>query len=274
MEWATENLARAGVQAPRREAEWLVEAATGLDRPALLSHKGPVPVSWLQLVEDLARRRAAGEPLQYLTGVAGFRNLELAVGPGVFIPRPETEALVDLAMKRLPGHGIAVDAGTGSGAVALAIAQERPDATVYATESSSEALKWAIRNRDTLGLAVTMVQGDLLEVLPKKLRGRIDVLASNPPYIALEEHTALPVDVIDHEPHEALFSGDDGLNLIRRLTEEAETWLRPGGWILLEIGEHQRSIVASLLEEKGWHDVTVHLDLADRPRIAEARWRP
>lgn len=272
MDWATENLERAGVPSPRREAEWLVEAATGLDRAALLANTGPVPISWMHQVEELARRRAAGEPLQYLTGVAGFRNLELAVGPGVFIPRPETEKLVEHALERLPQGGAFVDVCTGSGAIALAVAQERPDARVYATESSEEALEWANRNRESLSLKATFVSGDLMDPLPPELRGGVDVVASNPPYIAEEERGALPTDVIDHEPHVALFSGDDGMNMIRRIAEEAKAWLRPDGWLLLEIGEHQRSLVAELLENEGWRDVSIHLDLAERPRIAEARW--
>lgn len=250
----------------------MVEAATGLDRAALLANTGPVPVSWMHQVEDLARRRAAGEPLQYLTGIAGFRNLELAVGPGVFIPRPETEKLVEHAMDRLPQGGVFVDVCTGSGAIALAIAQERPDAKVYATESSEEALVWANRNREALALDATFLSGDLMEPLPPELRGKIDVAASNPPYIAEEERGALPTDVIDHEPHIALFSGDDGMNMIKRIAEEAKEWLRPDGWLLLEIGEHQRSLVAQLLEREGWRDVAIHLDLAERPRIAQARW--
>jgi release factor glutamine methyltransferase len=222
-------------------------------------------------VEDLARRRAAGEPLQYLTGVAGFRNLELAVGPGVFIPRPETETVVDLAKERLPDGGSVVDLCTGSGAMALALAQERPDARVYATEASSVALGWATRNRDALGLPVVLSEGDLLAALDDELKGSLDVIVSNPPYVADDESSALSIEIVDHEPHVALFSGDDGMNIIRRIAEEAKEWLRPGGWLLMELGEHQRSLVSACLEENGWEDVAIHLDLNERPRIAEAR---
>ncbi|MEA2459949.1 MAG: release factor glutamine methyltransferase [Actinomycetota bacterium] len=245
---------------------------SGLDRAALATQTGPVPVSWLHQVEDLARRRAEGEPLQYLTGVAGFRHLELAVGPGVFIPRPETESLVEYAIARLPEGGIVVDVGTGSGAVALALADERRDATVYATERFEDALTWATRNRDALGLPVHLLRGDLLEPLPADLERSVDVITSNPPYVAEEERTALPVDVIDHEPHEALFSGPGGVDLIERIVDDAPRWLRPGGWLILEMGEHQRTQVLNVLQGRGWLDAVVHQDLLGRPRIAEARW--
>jgi release factor glutamine methyltransferase len=250
----------------------MVEAVTGLDRSALLTHEGPIPVSWLQEVEDLATRRAAGEPLQYLTGIAGFRHLELKVGPGVFIPRPETEALVDLALARLPQDGILVDLCTGSGAVALAAAHERPDVRVLATEVAVEALGWAEKNRDDLKISVKFYQGDLFAPLPEDLAGKLDVVTANPPYVADRESSALPVDVIDHEPHVALFSGVEGMGVVERIVEEAPRWLRKGGWLLLEIGEHQRTLALDLLNDRGWLDATVNDDLAGRPRIMEARW--
>lgn len=252
----------------------MVEAVTGLDRSELLAHEGSVPIAWLQQVEDLAARRAAGEPLQYLIGVAGFRHLELQVGPGVFIPRPETEALVELAMARLPDAGTLVDLCTGSGAVALAVAQERPDAQVFATEVATEALEWATKNRDDLELPVTFFHGDLFAPLPQELAGVLDVVTANPPYVADRESGALPADVIDHEPHVALFSGVEGMGVIDRIVAAAPRWLRPGGWLLLEIGEHQRTLVLGLLTKGGWMDATVNDDLAGRPRITEARWGP
>lgn len=255
MEDATEILSTAGIHNARREASWLAEVAT--DEEDLIA---------------LARRRAAGEPLQYLTGVAGFRHVELSVGPGVFIPRPETESLVDLALEHLPHEGCVVDVGTGSGAIALSIAHERPDATIYATEVDPDARAWAERNRDALGLRVSIVGTDMFQGLPGVLRGATDVVVSNPPYVATVERGILPVEVVAHEPHTALFSGGRGLDVIERLVVDARSWLREGGWLVLEIGEKQGEAVTALLESAGYSDALVRDDLTGRPRYAEARY--
>jgi release factor glutamine methyltransferase len=249
-----------------------LESVTGLDRTGLATSQGPVPVAWLQQIEDLARRRASGEPLQYLTGVAGFRRLELRVGPGVFIPRPETETLVELALEKLPEGGSVVDLCTGSGAIALSLVDERPDAWVHATEASSLAFGWALKNRDALRLPATILQGDLFEPLPPELRGALDVVVSNPPYIADDEEGSLPLDVVAHEPHEALFSSPDGLSVIRRIAAEAVGWLRPDGWLLLEIGETQADPALDIAGVNGFHDAEVLPDPAGRPRVLRARW--
>ena len=216
-------------------------------------------------------RRTAGEPLQYVTGVAGFRRLELAVGPGVFIPRPETELVAERAMQRLPYGGTVVDVGTGSGAIALSIADERPDANVFATEASSEAMSWAVKNRDALGAKVALVKCDLLSGLPHEARGAIDVVVSNPPYIARADAESLPSDVVDHEPAGALFADNGGLSLIDALARQAPASLRPGGWLVLEIGEGQAEVVSSLLRALGYEQVSISRDLNGRNRIAEGR---
>lgn len=216
----------------------------------------------------MARRRADGEPLQYILGTAPFRHLMLSVGPGTFIPRPETEAVAGRAMELLPEGGIAVDLCTGSGAIALSISHERPDARVVATETSSEALAWARRNSDG---RVSFHAGDLFEPLDPGLRGSVDVCVSNPPYIAYSEADGLPADVIDHEPHDALFAGSDGLSTIRRIVGEAPEWLRPGGWIVLEIGETQAEPVRDLLGSAGYEAVEITTDLAGKDRMAEGR---
>lgn len=222
-------------------------------------------------VLTLAGRRAEGIPLQYLTGVAPFRHLELKVGPGVLIPRPETEIVTERAMARLPIGGVVVDVGTGSGAVALSIAHERPDARVLATESASDAFGWALLNRDELGLEVDIVRGDLMAVLPPDLRGAIDVVVSNPPYIAETERHLLSRDVVDHEPHEALFAGERGMTLIERLADEARGWLGPRGWLVMEIAPHRSKGVRDLLEKLGYLQVTIEVDLTGRDRVAESR---
>lgn len=262
------ELEAAGLSTAEREAQWILESATGLSRVELLS--GPeVSEEQSSRALEMAARRVAGEPLQYITGVAGFRHLDLEVGPGVFIPRPETELVAERAMELAPPSGTLVELGTGSGAIALACAQERPDLDVWGTEVSSDALDWAKRNRDRLGLKVEMIEADLFDGLPLELKGAIDVIVSNPPYVP--EGFNLPGVVADHEPHVALFAADDGLQIIDRLVIQAREWLRPGGWLVLEIGEVQRSAVRRILEGAGYRDVIVRLDMSERPRIAEAR---
>ncbi len=267
-----QRLAGAGIENSQREAEWIIEAATGLSRSDLAMTDRVETEDESAAVEAMTDRRVGGEPLQYVTGLAGFRRLELSVGPGVFIPRAETESLAGRAMDLLPKNGLALEIGTGSGAVALAVADERPDVSVWATEYSPEALVWAMRNRDQLGLDVKLVGGDLFAELPSELKGNVDVIASNPPYVP--QDFKLGATVIDHEPHVALFADESGLSVIDRLITEAQDWLRPGGYLVLEIGEVQRDAVSDLFRTAGYADVQVHLDLADRARIAEGRWGP
>lgn len=255
----------------RREAEWLLEAVTGLSRAQSIAADRSLNEDEACRFTDLLARRAAGEPLQYLTGVAGFRRIELAVGPGVFIPRPETEVVAERAMQRLPRGGTVVDVGTGSGAIALSIAQERPHARVWATELSPDALAWAEKNRDSLGLDVRLVHGDLFEGLPSELSGRVDVVVANPPYVPETDRAFLPADVVGHEPPAALFGSADGLSVIRRIVDGARPWLRANGWIVLEVGHRQGDEVARLLTAAGYRDAAVHRDLNGRERIVEAR---
>lgn len=249
-----EVLAGAVVNIGPREARWIAEAAT--DEEAAL---------------DMARRRSLGEPLQYLLGTAAFRRIELEVGPGVFIPRPETELIAERAMELLPEGGTLVDLGTGSGAIALAIAHERPDATVFATEADPGALTWAIRNRDRVAPRVQMFEGDLFDGLPDELEGRIDVVVSNPPYVALERKDILPVDVRDHEPERALYGGHDGMLVTTRLVTDARSWLKPGGWIVVEMSEQQQESMTKLLERLGYQEIVIGVDLAHWPRIVVAQ---
>jgi release factor glutamine methyltransferase len=264
-----ERLQRVENDNAQREAEWIVEAATGLDRASLAASQRPPTVEEKTMALRLAERRAGGEPLQYVTGVAGFRRLELAVGPGVFIPRPESESLAGRAMELLPEGGTVVDIGTGSGAVALSIADERPDAEVWATDYSADALVWAERNRDNLGLKVRLQQADLFDGLDEGLKGCIDVIASNPPYVP--SGFSLGAEVVDHEPHVALFADESGLGIIEKLLDHAKGWLRRPGWIVLEIGEVQRDEVMRIMGKAGFDEIAVHDDMAGRPRIAECR---
>ncbi len=235
---------------PRREAEELASFVLGLGWgelwPRMDQPFDPQPF------EELIARREAGEPLQYIVGSASFYGVELACGPGVLVPRPETEILVDVALELLRdiASPVVVDLGTGTGAIAAAIASQRPDATVYATEKSPAAFAWAQRN------VPSVLLGDLFEPLPSSLRGGVDLVVSNPPYVP--EGTTLPADV-RREPAEALFAGPDGCDVLRRIASEAPDWLRPGGWIVLEIGTPDQ---ASVLP-----GARVHADLTGRLRV-------
>lgn len=261
-----------GIESSGREAEWLIEAVTGMDPTAIAIDRSSVDAEVEERALELVRRRIAGEPLQYLTGVAGFRRLDLAVGPGVLIPRPETEIVVERAMALLGYGGTVVDVGTGSGAIAFAIADERPDARVMATEASAEAMSWAVKNQASLDLDVELILCDLMSGLPAELRGEIDVVVANPPYVASSEEGSLPPEVVDHEPHDALFGGEDGLAVLRPLSRQARSWLRSEGCLVLEIGLGQDPNVTSLLRELGYVDVIVSEDLAGKARVVSAIW--
>lgn len=222
---------------------------------------------------DLVGRRVRGEPLQYLTGLAGFRRLELRIGPGALVPRPETESLAGRAIELAPQGGVIVDIGTGAGPIALALADERPDLTVIGTEISAEALEWARVNRDRFRARIELIRCDLFEGLPNRLRRAIDVVVSNPPYVSENERSSLPREVAEHEPGVALFSGRDGLEVFDRIARSAKGWLRDGGVLLSEVGDRQGATVLRLLTHLGYESPAIRPDLVGRPRIAEATWR-
>jgi release factor glutamine methyltransferase len=268
-----EELAGAGIESAEREARWLLEAATGERSVDQAVRKEEIPGPVVERALELAGRRASGEPLQYVTGVAGFRRLELAVGPGVLIPRPETEIVAEQAMHRLPSGGTIVDVGTGSGAIALSIADERPDARVYATEMSGAALRWARRNCANLQLSIELVHGALFDGLPRDLAGKVDVVVSNPPYVAVGDADTLPPEVVDHEPEEGLFAGTEGLHVISDITERGRGWLRTGGWLVVEMGSDQSDAVLRLLTDAGYEEAAAHPDLTGHLRVAEGRHR-
>jgi release factor glutamine methyltransferase len=245
-----------------READWLLDE---VERRVASDHEV------LPAALELAERRAAGEPLQYVLGSAAFRHLELSVGPGVLIPRPETEVLVDRALNRLPDGGAIVDVGTGSGAIALAIKHERPSSRVWATDDSDEALRYARANRARLSLDVDILHGEMLDPLPTELRDSLDVVVSNPPYVSESERHLVQPDVVGHEPHHAVFAGPSGLDLVEKVVRDAYGWLRPGGWLVCEIGQGQSRAVVELFEEAGYREAGVHRDLAGWDRIVEGR---
>ena len=273
---ATERLTEAGVPSPRVDAELLADhlLGVGLGRlRAMLLGDAPAPAGYADLVAE----RATRIPLQHITGVAHFRYLELAVGPGVFIPRPETESVVQLVIDWLKdaapsAHPKVVDLGTGSGAIAGSIAHEVPEAEVYAVEFSEFAHAWAAKN--LLPLGVRLVRGDLRDALPEH-NGTFDVVVSNPPYIPAEAVPNEP-EVALHDPPEALYGGGaDGMELPAAAAASAARLLVPGGYFVMEHAEVQAGWIAAMLERSRlWCGVRTHLDLNGRERATSAVRKP
>jgi release factor glutamine methyltransferase len=260
-DWATRELAAAGCVSARAEADWLQEEASeGSGEP-----QGGSPVDRVEeSLRAMVARRVAGEPLQYVMGWAPFGPLRLVVGPGVFVPRPETEGLADRAATRLrsrPEPRVAVDVCTGSGAIACFLAAEVPGARVLATELDPGALAWARRNADRYG--VELLAGDLDEPLPAALAGRVDVLCANVPYVPSGAIATLPTDVRDHEPRLALDGGPDGLDVQRRVIAEAPSWLTAGGCLLIETSREQSAATVAAFEQAGLSATIAHSDEVD-----------
>lgn len=265
----TEVLSRAGVPAPEVDAVQLAGHLLGLDRGEV-SARAIIGAAAPAGFDELVERRAAREPLQHIVGTAPFRRLEIQVGPGVFIPRPETELLVELLVERLreqQAEGVArpvvVDLCTGSGAIAAAAADEVPHAKVHAIELDPGALEWAHRNLD--GRRVDLRAADATQV-PDDLRGRCAVVVSNPPYVPADEPITQP-EVLDHDPAAALWGGGpDGMQMPRRILAAAAGLLRPGGWCALEHAESQEHAMAEAFREAGLNGIQGHHDLSGRPR--------
>ncbi|MER7789203.1 peptide chain release factor N(5)-glutamine methyltransferase [Streptomyces sp. NPDC097640] len=267
---ATQRLADAGVPSPRFDAEELAAFVHGVKRGEL--HSVADADFDARYWEAIARREAR-EPLQHITGRAFFRYLELQVGPGVFVPRPETESVVGWAIDAVRAMDVVepliVDLCTGSGAIALALAQEVPRSRVHAVELDESALTWARKNVE--GSRVVLHHGDALRALPE-LDGQVDLVISNPPYIPLTEWEYVAPEARDHDPQVALFSGEDGLDVIRGLERTAHRLLRPGGVVVIEHADTQGGQVPWIFtEERGWADAADHPDLNKRPRFATAR---
>ena len=242
--------------AARRDAAWLIAHDTDAIEPAVAD-----------ALRDLLARRRAGEPLAYIIGEREFYGLAFQVTPDVLIPRPETELLVDLALERLPRNGRLLDVGTGSGAIAIAVARERPDVQVVACDISPSALGVARANAERHRVGVALVESDCLSGVTGQT---FDVVVSNPPYIA-EGDSHLAEGDLRYEPSIALHCGRDGLDVIRRLVNDSRDALVPGGWLLCEHGYDQGAACVSLWVAGGFHDVKDHPDLAGIGRVCAGR---
>jgi release factor glutamine methyltransferase len=276
LDHAVAVLTAAGVPSPEADAELLVGHVLGLSRGQVQAQAitgTPLDAEQRLAVLELVERRAAREPLQHLTGRAAFRSLDLAVGPGVFVPRPETEIVAQLAIDALlavpGGSPRAADLGTGSGAIALALATEVPHAEVHAVENSPRAFIWARENARAVGADnLRLVFDDLHQALPE-LDGTLDVVVSNPPYIPTG---AIPRDpeVRLHDPEAALYGGADGLDVVRAVSATARRLLRPGGVLVLEHGDEQGAAIRQLLSLDGWSAPATTRDLTGRDRATTA----
>lgn len=268
----TAKLAAAGVPTPAVDARWLLGHVTGWSPAGIRSAQGePLPADAAEMLDALVARRVAREPLQLLLGSVGFRHLELLVEPGVFIPRPETEILAGAAIDRVSPAGTVVEPCTGTGAVACAIAAESDAAVVLATDISAAAVGLARRNAARTGGAVEVLQGDLLDPVPADLRGRLDVLVCNPPYLAAGEVAGLEPEVAAWDPPEALVAGPTGHEVTDRLIAAALIWLCPGGWLLLETDAGRAAATAARARDAGLTGTAVLPDLTGADRVVVAR---
>lgn len=294
------ELEAAGIESPRAESERLVAHVLGVERAGLAMRAGdPLSPKAAAELARLAARRTAGEPLQHLEGTTPFRDLILRADGRALIPRPETEQLVDLIARRLregesddagvrtvprPGvrrvvgsHGVrvALDVGTGSGAIALSLIVEGLAERAVGLDISDEALEQAGENRELAGIAPARFELRRTGVDPfEALREgeRFDLLVSNPPYVRDDEIEALPAEVRDHEPRAALAGGADGLDLVRTIAARAPAHLESGAWLFLEIGARQGASTVAVFEaDRGWMSVRLHEDLAGRDRFVTAR---
>lgn len=265
----TDLLAKAGIESAEVDAQLLAAHVLGISKGELQAKLFLDPdISKVHEIEALFQKRSERIPLQHLTGVAYFRNLTLEVGPGVFIPRPETEGVVDLALQALPEGGVAVDLCTGSGAIAISIATERPSSKVYAWELNPESESYLRKN---IRGNVQLIMGDIADEheLWHELAGTVDVVISNPPYIPT---WAVPKDleVQLHDPAMALYGGEDGMDIIRVVSKRALQLLKPGGYLVVEHADTQGQLVADLFQTDGWENIQVHQDLTNRDRSVSA----
>ena len=262
-------LQEACISEPRLNAEVLLGYVLGRDRAFLYAHNDQkVPASqWTRYLNCL-ETRCSGTPTQYITGVQEFYGLSFRVAPDVLIPRPETELLVEQTLARAAPEDSILDVGTGSGAIAIAIHKQLPAAKVFACDISAAALRLARKNSCRLGATLPLAQADLMEGFRP---GAFDIVVCNPPYVSLVDLPSLQREVRDHEPHTALFGGEDGLDAYRRLTATARDILRPGGWLLMEVGYNTSAAIKPMFSAGSWESPFLYRDLAGWERVMAVR---
>ena len=273
LQWTADYFRGKGVESPRLDAELLLSATLEMDRVALyVNFERPLNTDELTYYREKVRRRANREPLQYILGETEFWSLPFTVNPSVLIPRADTEVLVEEALKRIDGCSTVLDIGTGSGAVAVALAHEKPGLSVTALDCSECALEVARGNARRNGVEerITCLAGDL-NSLPS---GPFDMIVSNPPYIPSRDWEQLMPEVRDHEPRLALDGGDDGLEAYRRIAVQAVQVLLPGGWLLVEVGIGQATVVNALFRAAGLTGVEQRNDYAGIPRVVMGQVKP
>ena len=281
---AIARLESEGVPSAPLAAELLLMHALGRDRAFLYAHSEYVlEADQAARFARLIEQRAAGTPVQYLTGGQEFWGLEFEVNPSVLVPRPETEHVVEVALARLGARRgdplIVADVGTGSGCLAVALAHELPQSQIFATDISPAALEVAARNAERHGVAarIEFRRAHFLRTYladSRPVKRCFDLVVSNPPYIGLDEAASLPREVREHEPREALFAGPDGVEAYSRLIAQAETLLRGGGWLVVELGHKSAPCVAPLLQNATWLHAAIERDLAGIDRVLSAQRAP
>jgi release factor glutamine methyltransferase len=277
--WASDDLKSRGFESGRLEVELMLCLVLACDRIKLIiNSKQPLSPEELASYKQLHRRRRGGEPIAYLRGVREFFSRSFHVDSRVLVPRPETELLVEVGLRRTHQLDLCarvLDLCTGSGCVAITLKKERPTTRVMASDISADAIDAARDNALRLGARVAFMVADLFEQPRLQgLRGKLDLITANPPYINAEDAAVLPQDVRDFEPSLALLSGVDGLDLSRRIVQSAGQMLRPGGVVALEVAHDSAGKVKQLLAEHGFDEVGVDKDYAGIERVVSARWRP
>ena len=273
LDWSADYLTQKGADQARLDAELLLAAALDQDRLYLyLNKQQPLAADELAAYKKLIQRRASREPVAYILRQRGFWKSDFLVGPGCLVPRPETELVVETALTgtSVEDQMTILELGVGSGAIVLSLLQERPEATAVGVDISPQALTWARRNAENLHLAerIELIEGDLFA----PVQGReFDLIVTNPPYVADDVYPGLAPEITDYEPQTALTSGPEGLDCLRRIIDQGQDYLVPGGWLLTEIGDDQGRAVKELFQAAGWSEARVLPDLAGLDRVVAGR---